>query len=186
MDDTTGQDSPPSGRFVLRLPPAFHKQLKRTAQAGGISLNDLCLRLLSGGVARETPLGGIVDRVVLESGDALAGLVIFGSYARGSEQATSDIDVLIVVDQPVTRSMYATWDAGSIRLNGHVVEPHYVSMPDRAGPITSLWAEVAMEGAVAYDPSLRISRYLTHVRHAILNGGLVRRVAQGKPYWTAA
>lgn len=184
MSDTTPDQ--PSGRFVLRLPPAFHKRLKRLAQQSGVSLNDLCMRLLADGSAKVHPLNGVVSRAIAESGDSLVAVVIFGSYARGTARSDSDIDVLLVVDHDVTRSLYNAWDEQPMQLDGHSIEPHFVRMPGNDDAITSLWAEVATEGAVVFDPTLSISRYLTHVRHAIVKGLMVRRVAQGKPYWTAA
>jgi HicB-like protein involved in pilus formation len=39
-----------SGKFVLRLPMALHVQLTAEAKRQGVSLNQLCLALLAGGI----------------------------------------------------------------------------------------------------------------------------------------
>ena len=168
------------------MPTGLHHQLKAAAREAGVSLNEHCVRTLSEGAAKEAPVSPVVEQAIRDCGNELVGVVLFGSYARGTAGPASDIDVLIVVDRSVTRSMYATWDGEPTRWHGHVVEPHFVRLPERDDAISSLWAEVAIEGALLYDPSLRIARHLTHIRTAIVNGLLVRHTAQGKPYWTAA
>lgn len=39
-----------SGKTVVRMPPALHEQLVAQAQAQGVSLNQLIVALLAGGV----------------------------------------------------------------------------------------------------------------------------------------
>ncbi|HEX6694890.1 MAG TPA: hypothetical protein VF035_09360 [Longimicrobiales bacterium] len=67
---------------------------------------------------------------------------------------------------------------------GYPVEPHFVRLPGEDDRVTGLWAEVAVEGAVIFDPALRLSRWLGRVRRAIGDGRMVRRSAHGQPYWS--
>lgn len=39
-----------SGEFRVRMPPALHEQLAKRADEQGVSLNQLCVALLAGGV----------------------------------------------------------------------------------------------------------------------------------------
>jgi predicted HicB family RNase H-like nuclease len=40
-----------SGRLLVRMPPALHEQLARLAAEQGVSLNQLVVTLLAGGVS---------------------------------------------------------------------------------------------------------------------------------------
>jgi hypothetical protein len=179
----------PSGNFVLRMEPALHGRLRRAARKARVSLNEHCVRVLASHEAAS--LGGleeVVARGVAQLGVSLVAVAIFGSYARGEACEGSDVDVLFVVDGslPITRALYAPWDGDALLVDGYPVEPHFVGLPDANDRITGLWAEVAVEGAVIFDPELRLSRWLAHVRRAIVDGLMVRRSAQGQPYWTVA
>jgi predicted HicB family RNase H-like nuclease len=41
---------PVSGKVLVRMPPALHEQLLRLAEEQGVSLNQLVVALLAGGV----------------------------------------------------------------------------------------------------------------------------------------
>jgi predicted nucleotidyltransferase len=58
----------------------------------------------------------VVERAVTVAGDAVVGVVVYGSWARGSAGPGSDVDVLIVLDaaRPLTRGLYREWDARPI------------------------------------------------------------------------
>jgi hypothetical protein len=179
----------PSGRFVLRLPPALHAALAAAARARGLSLNEHCLRSLARAeAATGSGLTEAVARALEQLGSAVVAVAVFGSWARGEMSASSDVDVLIVVSPEVeiTRSLYGPWDDGDLMIEGHLVAPHFVRMRGPGEPVSGLWAEIALDGAVVYDPDLSLSRELSRIRRAILGGGLVRRSAGGRSWWTAA
>ena len=119
-------------------------------------------------------------------GGSLAGVVAFGSWARGELTDASDIDVLIVVDPgtPVRRALYRRWDESPIVWNGHPIEPHFARLPDAGEPLSGFWAEVATEGVLLLERDPRLSAHLLRVRDAVAKGRLRRRVAHGHGYWT--
>jgi predicted nucleotidyltransferase len=177
----------PSGRFVLRIPPPLHAALTESARARGLSLNEHCVRSL----ARAESVTGnafsdTVARALEQLGPALVAVVVFGSWARGEAGPSSDVDVLIVVaDVDITRSLYAPWDNADLSVDGRRVEPHFVQMRVAGDPISGLWAEIALDGAIVYDPALSLAAELSRIRRAILGGELVQRSAGGRSWWTA-
>ena len=131
-------------------------------------------------------MGETVARAREVAGESLAGVIAFGSWARGELTGVSDIDVLIVVDTgtPVRRALYRRWDESPVAWNGHRVEPHFARLPDAEEPPSGFWAEVATEGVLLLECDLRLSGHLARVRDAVANGRLQRRVAHGHGYWT--
>ena len=119
-------------------------------------------------------------------GGSLAGVVAFGSWARGELTDASDIDLLIVVDPgtPVRRALYRCWDESPVAWNGHPIEPHFARLPDPWEPFSGFWAEVATEGVLLLECDPRLSAHLLRVRDAVAKGRLRRRVAHGHGYWT--
>jgi predicted nucleotidyltransferase len=178
----------PSGRFVLRLPPPLHAQLAASARANGISLNEYCARSLARAEVEVGEFGAVVAEAISQLGPELVAVAVFGSYARGTFGADSDVDMLLVVSDSVRvdRSLYAPWDELELRIEGHRVEPHYVRMRAPGDALSGFWAEVALDGMPVYDPSLDLTRELVRIRRAILSGVLVRRSAGGRSWWTAA
>jgi hypothetical protein len=177
-----------SGRFVLRIEPALHEALRTAARECGLSLNDYCSRKVA------APANGCdlddaahaVRQATALFGDTLIGLIVFGSWVRGEAAATSDVDLLIVLDSRValTRNLYRRWDGAPVAWDGRVVEPHFVHLPDPGAVTGGVWAEAAMDGVVLFERALRVSRRLALVRRHILSGRLVRRLVHGQPYWT--
>ena len=185
-DDTTA-----SGRFVVRISPTLHAELRVAASTLGMSLNEHCAALLStsGGVGFAAP---IVQRIIAKAkatlGDRLAGVVLFGSWARDDVATDSDIDVLLVARAgiPIVRSLYQKWDNEPLAWESHAVEPHIVALPETAEVTSGLWAEVALDGIVIHDPHLMVSRMLANVRRRILDAQLVRKSSGGQAYWVSA
>jgi predicted nucleotidyltransferase len=181
--------NPPSGRFLLRLPPALHGRLATTARARGISLNEHCARSLAAAEANAAgTLAEPVARALAQLGSHVVGVVVFGSYARGEAGASSDVDLLVVLSPEVeiTRALYAPWDGDVLRVAGHRVEPHFVRMRSPEDPVTGFWAEIALDGAVVYDPEQELARELGRVRRALIGGELVLRTSGKRSWWTAA
>jgi hypothetical protein len=179
----------PSGRFLLRIDPSLHAALRQAALQAGISLNDFCARRLAfPGTLVAGPAADVVRRAAVVVGASLGGVVAFGSWARGEERESSDVDALVVVhhDLDITRSLYHRWDTEPITWEGHAVEPHFVHLPATGARISGLWAEAAVEGVVLFDPVLTVSRRLVEIRRRIVAGEVVRRYVHGQPYWVEA
>jgi predicted nucleotidyltransferase len=176
----------PSGRFVLRLPPALHAALREKAAQLGLSLNDLCLGALSRELEPGRELGsadpGWLRAVHELLGDSLQGVLLFGSVARDESRSDSDIDLLVVVkpEVPLSRRLYSRWDE-SMTDDRH--NPHFVHLPASAATAGSLWLEAAVDGIVLFDRDARIGRFLGRLRRGIASGKVRRGVAYGHPYW---
>ena len=181
----------PSGRFLLRLPAALHAQLQDGARTRHCSLNEYCIRLLAvPGSSWQTDDGAraVVEQSRLLLDASLAGVVLYGSVARGQSTATSDVDVLIVVDEtvPLTRQIYRQWDLAPVAWRGRPVDPHFVRLPNPGHLSTGAWCEAAIDGVVLFERDSCVSCHLAAVRSAIASGQLVRRSVHGQPYWTEA
>ncbi|MFN2441652.1 MAG: toxin-antitoxin system HicB family antitoxin [Thermoanaerobaculia bacterium] len=175
-----------SGRFVLRIDAALHAALRRAADEEGLSLNEYCARKLAlPGQRVNGPTSGLVERAARMAGGALLGVVAFGSWARGDLADSSDIDLLIVLDEsvPIHRSLYQQWDEAPMRWGAHLIEPHFVHLPPEEENLSGVWAEVAVEGIVLFERELIVSRQLVRIRQQIASGTIVRRVVHGQHYW---
>lgn len=184
MSDTTA-----SGRFVLRIEPGLHAALREAARAAGVSLNDYCAcKLASPGGTVPGPAAMLVRHAANLLGDALVGVVVYGSWARGEAGSSSDVDVLLVVDRQVklTRELYRRWDAVGFRWDDHPVEVHFIRFPEPDGRLSGLWAEVALDGLVLFERDLMVSRTLAGIRRRIAAGELIRREVRGQTYWVEA
>jgi len=174
-----------SGRFVLRLDARLHDVLRRDALAAGVSLNEWCSRTLAAPGAGGLDASGAVLAIRAWLGSDLEGVVLYGSFARGDHAAGSDIDLLAAVrpERPITRGLYREWDEQAAAWSGRGIDLHLVHPPAAADSVSGSWAEAAVCGIVLYDRSLAVSRRLIGIRERIAAGRLVRRMAQGQPYW---
>ena len=175
-----------SGRFLLRLDPALHGALREAAARAGLSLNEYCARKLSApGPEPGSPAGPALERASVVLAGDLIGVVAFGSWARGEARTGSDVDLLMVVGSTrrIVRELYRRWDGRPVEWAGRAVEPHFAHLPAAGSRPSGLWAEVAIDGVVLYDPGLTISRRLVELRRDILAGRVVRRRVQGQAYW---
>ena len=150
-----------SGRFVLRLDPGLHASLRRAAREAGISLNDYCARKLtapSANLGSFPDAGAAVDKAARIAGEHLVGVAVYGSWSRGTLLASSDVDLLIVVDSELalTRQLYRLWDDAPLDWNGHTVEPHFVHLPGSDETVGGLWAEVALDGIVLFESGAQL------------------------------
>ena len=181
--------SPPSGRFVLRLDPGLHSALRRSARARGVSLNDYCAIKLAAPAGDLLAFDGApaaVRRAATLLGESLIGIVVFGSWTRGELADTSDVDVLVVVDEDVaiTRDLYRRWDEEAVSWNGSPIDPHFVHLPSPWRTFSGLWAEVAIDGVVVFERDLRLSSRLSAIRRSLVDGRMRRKVVHGQGYWT--
>ncbi|MFM8951852.1 MAG: nucleotidyltransferase domain-containing protein [Planctomycetaceae bacterium] len=175
-----------SGKFVLRLDPRLHGLLREAAHAAGVSLNDWCGRTLTApGAGGLDAASNAVLPIRSRLGSDLEGVIIYGSFARGELATGSDVDLLVVIAAgvPITRSLYREWEGAVPSWNGREVDLHFVHLPDPADRVSGSWAEAAVCGIVLYDRDLAVSRRLIAIRERIAAGELVRKMAQGQPYW---
>jgi len=177
--------SPASGRFVLRLETQLHDVLRRDASAAGVSLNEWCIRTLAAPGAGGLDATGVVLAIRAWLGDDLEGVVLYGSFARGDHTTGSDIDLLAAVrpERPITRGLYREWDELAAAWSGRAIDLHLVHLSAAGDRVSGSWAEAAVCGIVLYDRSLAVSRRLIGIRERIAAGRLIRRMAQGQPYW---
>ena len=125
-------------------------------------------------------VAAVVGRANSVLGDSLVGVVAFGSWARGEDTSTSDLDVLLIADEgvPVARALYRRWDAGpGLSWDGHDVTPHFVRLPSSGAAVPGLWADVARDGLILFERGLAVSRHLASVRRRIARGELSLRKA---------
>ena len=179
----------PSGRFVIRIPPSLHLQLRQFSFDHGISLNECCRHALEEFFAdhRDTSAlhGREAEWVAVASdvlGDKLVGVALFGSTARGEETSNSDIDLLIVCESsvPLSRALYSSWDHA---IEDATINPHFVHVPDQVFAAGSLWYEIAIDGIILFENGRRVANFLRSVRKAIADGEIERRNAYGHGYW---
>lgn len=154
-----------------------------------MSLNAYCaMKLAAPGAPRAGPGADAVEKAAGVVGDALRGVVAFGSWARDALTTASDVDLLVVVDDAVSlrRGLYRRWDEAPLLWDSHRVEPHFVHLPLREEEVSGLWAEAAVDGVVLFDPGLDVSRRLVEIRQEIAAGRIVREECHGHPYWVRA
>ena len=180
-----------TARVLLRLPADLHRALVKAAADAGLSFNEFCVRRLRApsdahGVSVVRTL--VVSRARAVLGDRLEGVLVLGSWARGEAAATSDIDVLVVIDAKValTRDLYRAWDAAPLTFEGRAIDAHFAQLPAAGTAPTAVWCEAAVDGIVWYDRDGAIAIRLGEVRRAIAEGRVVRAVAHGQPYWKGA
>lgn len=188
MSDITLPDDTPSGRFLLRLTPGLHGALRRSAEEAGLSLNEYCARkLAAAGAAVAGPGAAVVSLAAERFGESLAGVLVFGSWARGEAGEESDVDLLVVLDPAVeiSRRLYRAWDetARDLTWEGRRLEVHFVRLPTPEYVPTGLWAEAALEGLVLFERGFALSRRLIEFRRRIAAGDVRRHRVHGQPYW---
>lgn len=168
-----------SGRFVLRLDPELHGQLKKQAVKEGVSLNQLIVDKLSSG---KTSQFGIIRKVFK---DRLVGIVLFGSHVRNEERESSDIDLLLVLseDSRIERELYSLWDEKVQVSLGEKYSPQFVKIPKEPRLASSIWLEVALEGVILYERGLELRKFIFELKHMIASGVFRRQLIYGQPYW---
>lgn len=182
----SADDTSPSGRFVLRLPPSLHARLRNEAGDSGVSLNELCVKKL-GAAPCDLPeaFRDLVSAAKVAFGADLVGVILYGSWARGDATNSSDIDMMIVLDSrvPLNMQLYEGWVEREWKVGSHGLEVHFAHLPSAAELPSGLWAEISLDGRVIYESELAVTRTLATVRRRIAAGELVRRTSHGQPYW---
>ncbi len=182
---------PRVARVLLRLPADLHRTLAKAAADAELSFNEFCVRRLSAppdAHGQSAVRSLVVSRARAVFGERLVGVLVLGSWARGDAAATSDIDVLIVIDPKtaLTRELYRAWDRDPVSFEGRSVDAHFAH-PSTAGTRpTAVWCEAAVDGLVWYDRDGSVAIRLGEVRRAIAEGQVVRAFAHGQPYWKGA
>lgn len=185
-----------SGKFILRLPPPLHRTLSENAASAALSLNAYCLKRLFPAVnedsirdSKDVPNSGWTDLVCQVWKRDIIGIILFGSAARETLRAHSDIDLLIVFkpSSSVTREDYRLWDKeiapSLINHFAHEVSPHFAVLPPSVYAAGSLWYEVAIEGRVIWEEEGKVSLLLIDIRREIARGKIKRYTSHGHPYW---
>lgn len=179
-----------SGRFVLRLEPQLHLQLKRLSRARGLSLNQLCCDLIQRGVDSLTDAieDKLVARIRKRWSDQLEALILFGSQARHTQTPESDVDLLLVMSEvtAIERKLYFEWDEmlESFGLDqARKISPQFSQLPRSSKSMGSLWLEVALDGKLIWERDKKVSQRLQQARESIARGDFVRRLTHGQAYW---
>jgi len=180
-----------SGKFLVRVGPPLHQRLSDEARALRLSLNEHCVRRLSGTAVAERLAGvgvdaAFIDRLVGAFPATPLAVVLFGSVARGEAGTASDVDLLVVFDAEatITRSLYRRFDAAvDLSEFPHPPNPHLVSLPGATANCGGLWFEVALDGLVVWERGTAVSAFLRALRDRISSGALRRRTVYGHPYW---
>lgn len=169
---------------MLRVPPALHKKISKEASAEGQSLNSFLLNKIekTDGGAKYV---GVVDQLKTQFQENLLAVLVFGSSVRGEAKATSDIDVLIVLDSSVTisRSIYSDWDNQILPKISDKYSPQFVHLPVQAEAAGSLWLEVALEGEFVFEKAPEVRRFVFLLKTLIAAGEFMRKLSHGHPYW---
>ena len=172
--------------FILRSPQEVHNRLKEQAVLAGLSLNEFCIRKLMGSSQTHfdfLPLAQIDTLCSFFQPEDLIGVLLYGSYARKEHTPQSDIDILIVLHsrKPLIRSLYTEIDSAAGDLGK--VEVHLSHLPTPELGLSSLWAEIALDGIVLYEKNLALTQVCQQLRKQIASGAYVRKITHGQAYW---
>ncbi|MBI2083255.1 MAG: toxin-antitoxin system HicB family antitoxin [Deltaproteobacteria bacterium] len=182
----------PSGKFVLRIEPKFHRLLSQEAKRNKTSLNNLCASLLKKGLEKGEPvaekfafLKPTVDQLKDHFGKNLLGVLVFGSQVTGEATESSDWDLLIILSNEIalTRSLYRWWDEEATLLGTIIVNPQFVHLPASLEEAGGLWFETACASHVMWEQGRVITDCLDQLREFIASDRVRRYWSQGQPYW---
>ena len=184
--------------FPLRIPESVYAALRKRAKAEGMSMNQFAGETLRRSLGTSAsalhgpnpaptaaPWAAVVSRALALFGDRLAGILLFGSVARGTESERSDIDVLIALssDTSIDRGLYDRWDEAVGNEVDRRISVHFAALPSDPEDAGSLWFEAALDGIILWEREAEISRLLSGIRRLFLSGRVERRLIHGHPYW---
>lgn len=181
-----------SGKFVLRIPPPLHKELATHAHKEGVSLNALCLQLITNALHPTNTaswpdvLAPVINYLQTQCGKNLLGIIAFGSRITGTATEDSDLDILVVLGDKVAirRGLYRDWDNDAPRIDDYLLDPHFTHLPKDIREVGAVWLEAATSGEIVYDPQHRIQKVLDELKQPIESGKIRRGWSHGHPYWT--
>jgi len=180
-----------SGKFIVRIHPELHERLIRRAKDQGISLNKLCASLLDD--SSPNPTGWIPQKlqqkIIKTLGADLLAIFVFGSRAKNTHTAQSDLDLFLVLksERSIVRKLYFDWDemiASEPQENWQIYSPQFVSLPQPPQSVGSLWLEVALDGILIYESGGLVSSIIKKLKTEIAEGAYERKLTHGQPYWT--
>lgn len=179
-----------SGKFVLRLTPELHGQLKRRAQQRGVSLNTLCAGFIEFGLSHSRQnlplkrLQRICDKVK-KTLPHVMGILVFGSIVTKLQFESSDIDLLVIMDQKATlnRGLYHLWDSNIDDVKSPPINPHFTHLPDLKKRCSSLWLEVAQTHEVLWQKNQKLQKVIDQIKRWIAMGMVEPKTSHGQRYW---
>lgn len=165
---------------MVRLPQRLHEELTSEAHSCGCSLNQLVVSKLSKKSFLEDST--LLEIIKLYSPRAI---IQFGSTTRGEATATSDIDLLIILDPetPIERNLYLIWEQKLPPATKY--SPQFVHLPVSQNNLGGLWLEAALEGEILFTRDRSIREFISSVKNRIAQGQYVRKWTHGQPYWTS-
>lgn len=174
-----------SGKFVLRVTPALHKALSESASAQGLSLNQYIADQLAFKKASPSENELLIQQLRQLFSKKLIGVVLFGSTARGDNKSTSDLDLLIVLDDTVaiTRDLYRLWSDAIENKVSSPYSPQLTHLPKNLNQVTSLWLEAALEGEIFFERDALLRRTIFKIKNKIAAGEYKRKISYGHHYW---
>jgi len=127
----------------------------------------------------------VVDALREHLGSDLVGIVLYGSWARGTARPDSDVDLFVVVHNlpqsrfdravHVHRAVIGRFDQ---RMSILAKEPAEF---ERFFP--SLYLDIGLDGIILYDSQGYIRRMLARIREIIREAGLYRTCRDGELMW---
>jgi len=116
----------------------------------------------------------------------IAGVVLFGSVARGEEGEGSDVDLLVLwegLDKDALRTVYeAVSRCFPPGIGLTVLEAEYWSFVSTR-KLTPLLINIAYDGVILHDKYGKLSEFLSRIKRGLSEKGLVRRRLGESYYW---
>ena len=142
---------------------------------------------MSSSAAQPPYLSLAVAKLAAALGEALLGVVLYGSYARGEASEWSDVDLLVIA-----RELPEGWYERNIHL--HQILKQIPDAPDFSilgktpeefeQHFPSLYLDLGLDGVVLFDRNDYTASKLARVREIIKQAGLVRqRLSKGTMFW---
>ncbi|BBG26356.1 nucleotidyltransferase domain-containing protein [Sulfuracidifex tepidarius] len=142
-----------------------------------------------------TLLNTIVEIMKEEFKDDLISIVLYGSVSRGDNRNDSDVDLLIIMNNLPTDSifkrirMFETRVEDKLNLDKYWREGYYVSLspvlktPEEAEKISPLYLDMVYDATILYDKDQFFTKVLQRLEHRLIELG-AERIKMGKKwYW---
>ncbi len=181
--------------FLLRLNESKLINIKKSSKDMGLSANEYInfiideKRVAAQAYQEDNPIIKVISKSSLF--EKIEGIILFGSVAKKVDTNSSDIDLLLVMNQGtrINRSLYSVWDdeieskLTKIITASREVSPHFVEYPMTIDDVHSLWLEVSISGIPLYKRTNKIDQILEKIRLAIAENKFIRKNSHGQPYW---